>query len=1091
MFYRIFGNSGSGKTSYIFDRLSECVKDKRKAFLVVPEQSAVESEKEVIKRLGGKSNLYVEVINFKRLCNRVFRELGGLTSAHLDSGAQKMLMLMNLEKISPFLTEYSKSVGNAEFAEKALSIVNEMKTFKVSAKMLEDAAEKIEKENKDDAVSKKLRDIALISEGYNAVLSSIPGTVCDIYEKLCTKLREELFFSGTDVFFDSFYGFTESEYEIISLISEQADNTYVTFACKKDCDDEIFGRSTKAAKKCEKIALQAGCEVCDVEFSENRRHKNASGIYAFKEHFSTEALSESFMCSEKTDDSLTAVLCRNTYEEVKWALSKVMELVRGGDRFSDIVICARNTSDYVGVIDTLFAKAGVPLGMDMPETLSESALFELVTSALEAASTFNSQPIIRYVKTGLSGLSEQEADIYETYIRTWNISPRLFRDDEDWTMNPDGYVDSQPDEDALSIINSARRKVFVCLDSLSENLKGCKTVKDFCLAVYNLIQDIKRVSESNSFYDANEGISLALLYECLDSFSASAANEKITLSGFVSLIKSCGKDYNTGHIPSLSDEVRFSDVTLVRCDNVKHVIILGVNNGVFPSSCKPASLISDSEKKQLRDMGITLSENSEELVFDEMFLAYCAITGASESCHISYLAEDSSSAALFPSVIVSASERITGRERIVFDAGDFDKGHFSDELLFEEMMAMYKGEKKNTLMKYFSSKEEYSKRLESYKNILSDSDYLLPSTADELYGNTIVTSYSRLEKMAGCPFSHFCTYTLRLRPEPKATLGPSEAGSVMHKILEELVPLLCKEKEDGTYPDEDEAKALVSELLCEHLSSIAHTDVQKVPKRFVYLYNRLSRMLCEMAVNIVRELKVTKFRPVDFELNISRDSDVKPFPIDLGNGCTLYIIGQVDRVDVYENDGVSYVRIIDYKTGSKLFKLDDIRCGFNLQMLLYLASISKGGKAKYGENIVPAGVLYSNVVSAEVSKSLGIDDICDGGNDVTKPTSSGIFLDDENVLFAMDPNENSIYLPIGRKNGEIKKKDAVISLEGMTELLGEVVETARELAGQMRAGLKSVTPFDSRGKDVKIDPCRYCDMKKVCMKEQGIAFDEE
>ena len=41
MFYRIFGKPGSGKTTYIFDRLSECVTNKKKAFLVVPEQSAV------------------------------------------------------------------------------------------------------------------------------------------------------------------------------------------------------------------------------------------------------------------------------------------------------------------------------------------------------------------------------------------------------------------------------------------------------------------------------------------------------------------------------------------------------------------------------------------------------------------------------------------------------------------------------------------------------------------------------------------------------------------------------------------------------------------------------------------------------------------------------------------------------------------------------------------------------------------------------------------------------------------------------------------------------------------------------------------
>jgi ATP-dependent helicase/DNAse subunit B len=82
-------------------------------------------------------------------------------------------------------------------------------------------------------------------------------------------------------------------------------------------------------------------------------------------------------------------------------------------------------------------------------------------------------------------------------------------------------------------------------------------------------------------------------------------------------------------------------------------------------------------------------------------------------------------------------------------------------------------------------------------------------------------------------------------------------------------------------------------------------------------------------------------------------------PIDLGDGCTLYISGQIDRVDVYKKDGVSYIKIIDYKTGKKVFRLKDIRCGFNLQMLLYLASVLACGKEKYGDKLLFWGGLNS------------------------------------------------------------------------------------------------------------------------------------
>lgn len=1091
MFYRIFGKNGSGKTEYIYEKLAECVKNKKHAFLVVPEQSAVMTEKQIIKRLGAKSNLYVEVINFKRLCNRVFRELGGLTSVHLDEGAKRLLMLMTLDEISPFLREYGKSAQSAEFASRAISFVSEMKNCRVTPKKLEQAAEDLSSDASFAETSSKLLDLSLICEAYEAKLSNIPGVCTDIYEKLCSKLKEESFFQGCEVFFDSFHGFTAREYEIISLIAEQADNTYVTLGCDKGQRDAVFERSIKAAAACYEIAQRSGCDVEDVELTGDKRHKENSDIYRFGKEFSSMSLTARKSEVSSGEDIKIAV-CRNIYDEARFAASKVMSLVREGARFSDIAICARNVSDYEGIIDTVFEKAKIPIGMDMPETLSESALFELVCSSLEAASTFSADSVIRYVKTGISGLSELEADLFETYVRTWDISPSLMKRDEDWTMNPCGYVENEPYEYTLSVVNKARQKVFVCLSSLAANLKTSCCVKDFCTAVYNLLQDIKRVSEKENFDDGAGGVSRALLYECLDSFVSFAGDEKITLSKFLSLFRSCGADYNTGHIPALSDEVRFSDVSLMRCENVKHILILGVNNGVFPSNCASGGLVSDEEKKLLRKVGVELSDDAGELVFDELFLAYNAVTSASLSCTVSYLSEDLSSGEMYPSVIVNVLENLCDCEKTVYTADNITENFSGNELLFEEYLYMAEGERKSTLRKYFSQKEEYLRRDASIHKGMVQNDYLDVSTADALYDKAIVTSYSRIEKMAGCPFSHFCSYVLKLKPEPKASLGPSEAGSVMHKVLEELVPLLCTKNEvNGTYPDENEARHLVTKLLHEHLSYISRTDVENLPKRFVYLYNRLSKILFEMAVNIVRELRVTKFEPRDFELNISRDADVRPLPIDIGDGCTLYIIGQIDRVDVYEKDGVSYIKIVDYKTGKKTFKLKDIRCGFNLQMLLYLASVVSGGKEKYGDNIVPAGVLYSNVLSSALSLSLGEDDIDEKSKETSKPVSSGIFLCDDEILFAMDPTENSTYIPIGRKNGELTKKEALASLEEMGELLNFAMETSKELAKEMRQGLKSVTPFDGKSAGIDVDPCRYCDMFPVCMKDIKKDSEEE
>ena len=60
--------------------------------------------------------------------------------------------------------------------------------------------------------------------------------------------------------------------------------------------------------------------------------------------------------------------------------------------------------------------------------------------------------------------------------------------------------------------------------------------------------------------------------------------------------------------------------------------------------------------------------------------------------------------------------------------------------------------------------------------------------------------------------------------------------------------------------------------------------------------------------------------------------------IDTGKGIVT-VGGTIDRVDVYlGSDGCRYVRVIDYKTGHKSFRLPDVLLGLNMQMLVYLAA---------------------------------------------------------------------------------------------------------------------------------------------------------
>lgn len=122
--------------------------------------------------------------------------------------------------------------------------------------------------------------------------------------------------------------------------------------------------------------------------------------------------------------------------------------------------------------------------------------------------------------------------------------------------------------------------------------------------------------------------------------------------------------------------------------------------------------------------------------------------------------------------------------------------------------------------------------------------------------------------------------------------------------------------------------------------------------------------------NILEEFQHSDFRPAFFELSISDSAKeggpcVSPYAVTLPDGKKIRLYGKIDRVDAYQKDGKIYIRIVDYKTGSKNLSMDLIEKGQEMQMLLYLFAIWKNKDPAFleqlgaqGREIVPAGAQY-------------------------------------------------------------------------------------------------------------------------------------
>ena len=90
---------------------------------------------------------------------------------------------------------------------------------------------------------------------------------------------------------------------------------------------------------------------------------------------------------EGAAEELTMLKANSPYSEVEWTAAEILRLVREeGYRFRDIAVCARSLEGCGSLVETIFARYGVPVFLSRMSDILQKPILALITSALEAAS---------------------------------------------------------------------------------------------------------------------------------------------------------------------------------------------------------------------------------------------------------------------------------------------------------------------------------------------------------------------------------------------------------------------------------------------------------------------------------------------------------------------------------------------------------------------------------------------------------------------------------------------------------------------------------------------------------------------------------
>ena len=1084
MLRTILGKPGTGKTEYIRNCVAKAARDGIRTYLIVPEQFSFESERALSRRLGEEAFERVEVLSFTSLCNRIFREYGGLAGNYLSGGGKYILMDLAIEQMREQMKVYARQAYSPAFTQSLCRTVSQLKTAGISPKQLVEQADALE----DELLLQKTQEIGTIYGMYEALLERGFADPDDDLTRAEELLKDHPFFEGMAVYFDAFDGFTGQEYRIIRRVFEQADEVGFSLCVDKPEDDEhgmgIFSAGKRTLMRLMSLAREAGMQAAPpVVLKELHRAKTEGMRQVVEGMFtpSTEAGGEEL-------EEVRAASAKDPYEEMEYVASEIERLVREqGYRYREIAMITRGASGYFPMVRAAFLKRGIPVFLDERRKVDAKPLFQFCSSALKiACMNFAGEDVLRLLKTGLIAMEPEEIALLEDYSFRWNLRGSMWK--VPFQSHPKGFGREMTPEDreTLSHLNLLRERIIPPLEQFRRSILKTDGA-GIARALYRLLTDFEVSSrmaqqalnlkeqgeeERAGEYEATWDI----LMEVLDQLVFATTGNPMKPERFYGLFQLVISEYDMGVIPQTLDQVLLGEAGHVRLDNCRAVFLIGANEGHFPLEEESRTLFTEDDAAALEAVGISLFEEGHNPMLEETYYAYTAVASAQERMVLTCPAADVSGWALLPSVLFTEFCRLFPHNPIV-SAGQLPPLFFVHN-------------ERTALEAYASRMEDDTPLTSSLREFLQGTAYqdtlahlgkprpqklsIRAESAKRLYGRRLKLSPTRIEKFYRCKFAYFCEQGMRIRRRRRAELSPIETGSVIHYALQMLISKY-RDTPLSSIP-RAQLQREIDRILEEYLEQFMGGMEEKTA-RFRYLYRRLKRTVLRLIVRLAQEFDQSLFRPSDFELEISPDSGVPPLEVRFADGTSAQVVGKIDRVDLYREHGTSYLRVIDYKSGNKLFQLSDVYYGLNLQMLLYLFTLWQNGGSRY-DVVCPAGVLYMPASSKPVSadRHAGEAELAAASDAQLK--MSGIVLDNPEVLHAMEADGKGLFIPVKlKKDGTPDAASSLATLEQMGDLKRHVEKLVSDMARELLEGQIDILPAQAPG---GYDLCAYCDYRGVC-----------
>src|SRR6056297_1937059 len=1044
----IFGDSRSGKSSYIYNQIKKDLKNSDKnLILVVPEQITFQKERELIDFLKVKGIMKVQVLSFTRLEYKILEEVGGIKEKEINDYGKIMLLRE--------IFETSK---------------NQLKVFGRSYK-------KEDKEYENFGFDRKLDDIKII---YSKLEEKLKNTYLDNEDKknlFIKKIKNSNYIKNSIIYIDEFSKFSSIQLQMIRQLLISSQNLYLSLPLDNEKTEEINKEEFKIAlNTLENLNIKLkdlNCQIKTVNIEREKilkndiNHLERNFFSYFPERYSSKP------------DNIEVFYGQNPYEEIEMVADRIIgDLRRFNIKYKDVGILLGEESIYIPVIEKVFKEYEIPFFSDYKKDLMDNSLIIFLMSYLDCIIyNFKREDVFRLFKLGYWDFEYEEIENMENYSLRWGIDRnRWFKKFE----NKDECED-------IEFLNKLREKAIKILPS--KKTYGKNTIENL---INSLCKDIDRLKLKEKVEKDTEILREKGLYEeayvnnqvwnsvmeLFDQIITISGDTDITISELKNILESGLAEYKVGVIPTKLDSVTVGNLERSKFGSRESLYIVGVNDGYMPKSFDDNGILIDEEKDLLKKKGFELKD-SEYLINSEKHNFYNILSRGKEKITFSYSLGDYEGSSLvrssyidkikdiFPQMNINSSLTLSEREKFhrrVKPALNQTVNNLTKEENLQDLKDIY-----HEALKWFLEKGLL------YTNNKENIDEVY---VKKLYDNPLTISPYGLESFSHCPFKFFVEYGLKPEERKEYVVDSRDIGKIYHSSLEKFTKYIADEKEE--YIELEKGLKIMDDSIKDAIEEDDYSPID-YNYRNQYLKKKISRVGMETAKGLIEHLNRSEFKPSLYEVSFSDDSNIKSIEKELKEGRKLKIKGRIDRVDIYEGEEGNYVNIIDYKSKGKSIDLTSLANGMELQLFVYLDALIKNPEKITGNNSMIGGVFYFSILLPWIDgdKYIEKDDI---DKELLKSyRMEGYFLEDKDIIKKLDKKiEEERDSTLARiklnKNGSISKTSQTLTKKSFEGLLEFIDAKVKEVGDDILSGKIMIQPY-KKNKDT---PCGWCSYKDIC-----------